>query len=121
VAAIRDHGSQHARIAVDALLTFAEDIIRGVLDLAILLVVVYAVLSWLVAFNVVNMRNQFVYQVTRSIEGIANWLLWPIRRVLPTLGGFDFSPIIFWLVVGAINNDLIPPLFSWLHRVFGAQ
>ena len=69
-----------------------------VIDLYIMVVIAQVVLSWLVAFNVVNTRNGFVYMVGDFLHRATEPALKPIRRVLPSLGGFDISPVV--LIIG---------------------
>ena len=75
------------------------DIIVIVLDLYVWLLIASAILSWLVAFNVVNTRNQFVSAVAEFLYRITEPLLAPIRNFLPNLGGIDISPIILILII----------------------
>ena len=56
-------------------------------------------LSWLIAFNVVNMRNQFVAMVADFLYRITEPALRPIRNLMPNLGGIDISPIILILII----------------------
>src|SRR6476620_11051890 len=73
------------------------DIILIVIDFYIYIVIAAAVFSWLVAFNVVNMRNQFVGTIGEFLYRATEPALGPIRRNIPTRGGGDLSPIILWL------------------------
>ncbi|MCD0423844.1 YggT family protein [Rubrivivax sp. JA1024] len=75
------------------------DIVLIVLDLYIWLLIASAILSWLIAFNVVNTRNQFVGAVSEFLYRITEPLLAPIRNMLPSLGGLDISPIILILLI----------------------
>ena len=75
------------------------DIILIILDLYIWLLIASAILSWLVAFNVVNTRNQFVSAVAEFLYRITEPVLAPIRTVLPNLGGLDISPIVLILII----------------------
>jgi len=104
---------------VDALLNFSEYIIQTLLSLIVWVVVAYAVLSWLIAFQVVNLRNQFVYRASRFLDSVVTPLLAPFRRILPSFGGMDFSPIILFILIGGVQRYLIPPLFAWLHGLVG--
>jgi YggT family protein len=74
-----------------------------VIDLALLLyiylLVAAAVLSWLIAFNVVNTRNQAVAMVGDFLYRITEPALRPIRNMLPDLGGIDISPVILILII----------------------
>lgn len=75
------------------------DIILIVLDLYVWLLIASAILSWLIAFNVVNTRNQFVASVAEFLYRITEPVLRPIRNVMPNLGGLDISPIIIILII----------------------
>jgi YggT family protein len=75
------------------------DIILIVLDLYVWLLIASAILSWLIAFNVVNTRNQFVASVAEFLYRITEPLLAPIRSFMPNLGGLDISPIILILII----------------------
>lgn len=80
------------------------DIVLIVLDLYVWLLIASAILSWLVAFNVVNTRNQFVAAVAEFLYRITEPLLAPIRNFLPSLGGLDISPIILILIIMFIER-----------------
>jgi len=80
------------------------DVILLVLQLYIYLLIAAAVLSWLIAFNVVNTRNQVVAAVGEFLYRITEPALRPIRSVLPNLGGIDISPVILILLIILIEN-----------------
>src|SRR3546814_17111122 len=63
-------------------------------------------LSWLVAFNVVNTSNRFVYAIGDFLYRITEPALRPIRRVLPNLGGIDISPVLLILLLVFVRNLL---------------
>ena len=88
------------------------DIIIIVLDLYVWLLIASAILSWLIAFNVVNTRNRAVYTIGDFCYRITEPALRPIRRFLPTLGGIDISPIILILLLQMIREYL--PLLARL-------
>jgi len=69
------------------------------LQLYVWLLIAAAVLSWLVAFNVVNTRNQFVAMIGEFLYRITEPVLRPIRNRLPAMGGIDISPIILILII----------------------
>jgi YggT family protein len=83
------------------------DVILIVLDLYIYIVIAAAVLSWLVAFNVVNPRNQFVSMVGEFLYRITDPVLRPIRNRLPPMGGIDVSPIILFLIIILIQRVIV--------------
>ena len=69
------------------------------LQIYIYLLVAAAVLSWLIAFNVVNMRNQFVATLADFLYRVTEPALRPIRNRIPNLGGIDISPVILILII----------------------
>lgn len=72
-------------------------LIDAVLQLANLVVVVGVVLSWLLAFNVLNRGNRFVDMLWRTTESLTEPMLRPIRRMLPPMSGVDLSPLVLLL------------------------
>jgi len=80
------------------------DVILIVLNLYIWLLIAAAVLSWLIAFNVVNVRNQFVGMIADFLYRITEPVLRPIRNMMPNLGGLDISPVILILLIYLIQN-----------------
>jgi YggT family protein len=80
------------------------DVVMLALNLYVWLLIASAVLSWLIAFNVVNTRNQFVSTVWDFLYRITEPALRPIRNMLPNLGGIDISPIILLLVIFFIQS-----------------
>jgi YggT family protein len=100
------------------ILRFLYFIITTAIGVTEFIVIAWAIMSWLVAFNVVNTRNNAVYQITRALEAVARPLLAPIQRFLPAPGGMDFSPIVFLVVAEGINRYLLPPLFGYLISLF---
>jgi YggT family protein len=89
--------------------------IAMVITLYIWVIIIGAVLSWLIAFDVINRRNRAVYTITDSLYRLTEPALRPIRRALPDLGGLDISPVI--LILGLIFiKDVV--IFDWLWRLF---
>ena len=74
-------------------------LIYTVIDLYVWVLIAQVVLSWLVQFNVVNARNQFVYQIGNALYRLTEPALRPIRKLLPNLGGIDISPVILILLL----------------------
>lgn len=81
-------------------------IINMVLNLYIWLLIIQAVMSWLIAFNVINTHNRFVYMLGDFLYRITEPLLRPIRRFLPDLGGIDLSPMVLIFAIIFIQNVL---------------
>ena len=79
-------------------------LIDTILGLYVWILIASAILSWLVAFNVVNTRNRAVYVIGDFLYRVTEPVLAPIRRILPNLGGLDLSPIIVILVIFFLRN-----------------
>ncbi len=75
-------------------------------------VIVHVVLSWLVAFRVVNTQNRFVYMVGDFLYRITEPALRPIRKILPNLGGIDIAPIVLLLLLFFLRNLVICDMFD---------
>jgi YggT family protein len=95
-------------------LKIGQIVMRAVLDIILLVLQIYiwlliaaAVLSWLIAFNVVNTQNQVVSTIGEFLYRITEPLLRPIRSLLPNLGGIDVSPVILILLILFIENIII--------------
>jgi YggT family protein len=88
------------RIPMRALL----DVILVVLQLYVYLVIATAVLSWLIAFDIVNTRNHVVAMIADFLYRITEPVLRPIRSMMPSLGGIDISPIILLLIIFFIQR-----------------
>jgi YggT family protein len=91
-------------------------LVNSIFSLITFVVIVWAVMSWLVAFDVINTRNRFVYQVLDMLDRIVTPIMKPIQRVVPTLGSVDISPVILLLLLGFLrivfNNVAAPALIS---------
>lgn len=72
-------------------------LIDKVIDIYTWIVIASAIVSWLVAFGVINLRNQFVRMVVDFLVRVTEPALRPIRRIMPNLGGVDISPVILLL------------------------
>ncbi len=65
---------------------------------------IMVIMSWLISFNVINTRNQFVYTVWRVLNQITEPILNPIRRIVPNMGGLDLSPLIVFVLIFFLQN-----------------
>ena len=83
------------------------DVILLILDLYVWIIIISAVLSWLIAFDVVNTRNQFVYAVYNVLHQLTEPLLRPIRNFMPNLGAIDISPIILLLGIFLLQRIIV--------------
>jgi YggT family protein len=85
-------------------------LILTIIDIYIWLLIASAVLSWLVAFNVVNTRNPIVANIGEFLYRITEPALRPIRNMLPNLGGIDISPVILIILLLFLKQ-----LVVWLY------
>jgi YggT family protein len=86
-----------------------------VIDLYIWVVIASAILSWLIAFNVVNTNNRVVLVIGDTLYRLTEPVLRPIRSILPNLGGIDISPVILILLLLFIRDVV---LLGWLAPMF---
>ncbi len=89
---------------VQSLFGIAELLLR----LLMYVIIVQAILSWLVAFNVINTYNDFVRSFLRALDIITEPLYRPFRKILPDFGGLDFSPLIVLLLIIILKDYLLP-------------
>ena len=81
-------------------------LVDSVINIYIWLIIINAVLSWLVAFNVLNTQNRFVFSVLNATHQLTDPVLNKIRRFIPNLGSIDISPVVLILLLIFIRNLL---------------
>jgi YggT family protein len=91
-------------------------LVDKIIDIFTWVVIASAIMSWLIAFGVVNTRNQFIRTVVDLLYRVTEPLLRPIRRVMPNLGGVDISPVILLLLLFFLRSLLAEYVFSSLMR-----
>ena len=79
------------------------DILRILLDVLWWIIIIQAVLSWLIAFNVINTHNDFVRQIWDGMDRMTRPIYRPIRRILPDFGGLDLSPVVLLLTISIVR------------------
>ena len=87
-------------------------LIDSVINIYIWLIIINAILSWLVAFNVLNTQNRFVFAVLNATHQLTDPVLNKIRKFIPNLGSIDISPVILILLLIFIRNlffELLSP------------
>ena len=82
--------------------------ISYLLTIYVYIVIAMAILSWLIAFNVVNTRNPVVRMIAELLYRLTEPALRPIRALLPNMGGIDISPIILFLIILFIQSVILP-------------
>ena len=88
--------------------------ISSLITLYIYIIIASAVMSWLIAFNVVNPYNQFVRSIWQGLNALTEPLLRPIRRWMPDLGGIDISPVVLILPAAFVQTVVLPNLAKLL-------
>ena len=78
-----------------------------ILNLVWWVFLIMIIMSWLISFNVINTRNQFVANVWRIINQITDPILRPIRRIIPPLGGLDLSPLIVLIALWFLERLIV--------------
>lgn len=90
------------------------EVILLVLQLYSYVIVIVAIMSWLIAFNVINVYNDFVRSVWNALNALTEPLLRPIRQVLPNFGGLDISPVILLLLVYLAQKIIIYYIYPYV-------
>ena len=81
-------------------------LISAVIGIYIWVIFIQVILSWLIAFKVINLQNQFVYSLSNMFYRLTEPALQPIRRYMPNLGGVDISPVALILLLYFVQNLL---------------
>ncbi len=77
------------------------------------IIIVQAVMSWLLAFNVINTHNEFVRQLWMVLDRITEPLYRPIRRIMPDFGGIDLTPMVVLILLIILRG----PVMSYLYTI----
>lgn len=85
-------------------------IIDLLLRVLLYVIIIQAVLSWLVAFNVINLHNDVVRGLWTGLDRLTEPLYRPFRRLLPDMGGLDFSPMVVILLIIIVKDHVLPAL-----------
>ena len=99
--------------------SFIYFILDAIIGLIIWAIIINAIISWLVAFDVINLRNRIVYSIAHFLEAVTRPILRPFQRLIPPLGGVDVTPILALLVLQGIRIYLLPMIFAPLRGVLG--
>ena len=99
--------------------SFLEFIVSSLLSLLYWAIIISAIMSWLIAFDIINLRTRFIYNVHRFLDAVTRPILAPFQRIIPTLGGVDISPIIVLLLIVGVQRYLVPMAFAPLKPILG--
>ena len=93
------------------------DVLLLALELYTWVIIAVAILSWLIAFNVINVHNDLVRAVWNALNAVTEPVLRPIRQLLPNMGGLDLSPIVLLLLIffiqRVISYNLYPMVLGY--------
>jgi YggT family protein len=103
-----------------ALIGFIFLVLQLLIQAVIWIIIANAIVSWLIAFDVINMRNATARSVVRFLDQATRPLLHPFRRFIPPLGGIDVTPVILIILLQAAAVTLLPALKGWLLGLVGA-
>ncbi len=90
--------------------TFLYLVVGALLQLVVFILFANAILSWLVMFDIVNLRNRFAYSVAQFLDRVTRPILWPFQRIIPPLGGVDITPVIAIIIIWAAQAALVPKI-----------
>lgn len=89
------------------------DILSILLNILWWIIIIQAVMSWLIAFNVINTHNDFVGQLWYVLDRITEPLYRPFRRIMPDFGGIDLTPMVVLILLIIIQG----PVMAYLYRL----
>jgi YggT family protein len=81
-------------------------LIITVLDIYKWIVIAAVIVSWLVAFNVINSHNNFVRTLLRILYALTEPVFRPIRKILPAIGGLDLSPLVVFVIIWFVEYSI---------------
>ena len=90
-------------------------IIDMILQLLVWIIIIQVILSWLVAFNVINTGSNFVRTVVETLDRLTAPLYRPIRKILPDFGGIDFSPLVILILIQVVRKLLAGVATSYYY------
>jgi YggT family protein len=86
-----------------ALVATIVGLIESLISLYIFVIIAAVIVSWLIAFNVINTRNNFVRSVVRTLDALTEPVFRRVRRVIPPVGMLDLSPLVVWIALATLN------------------
>jgi YggT family protein len=89
-------------------------ILTLILDVAFFIMVAHIVMSWLITFQVLNLRQPIVMQIWDGLNRLLEPVYTPIRRFLPNTGGLDLAPLVAFIILIAIRDFILPDLYRAL-------
>ena len=97
-----------------AAMGFIHFILHNLLEIMIWAIIIGAIMSWLTAFNVINLRNPIVGRIQQVLDTVTAPVLSPLQRIIPPIAGLDITPIFALLILQGIQRFLLPSLLGGL-------
>ena len=94
-------------------------IINSLLGLLILAIFAQVIISWLVAFDVINLRNPMARQFVHFLDVVVAPVLKPLQRIIPPIGGIDITPLIALIIINGLRAYLLPWVFAPIIAAIG--
>ncbi len=85
-------------------------IINILLDVAITVIIVQAIMSWLLAFNVINLQNDLARALWTALDGLTAPIYNPIRKIMPDFGSIDLTPMVVIIGIIILQDAILPPI-----------
>lgn len=99
------------------ILTSIFQIIMILLNVIWWLIIIQAVLSWLVAFNVINTRSDAVMTIYTTLDRMTEPLYRPLRKIIPNFGALDLTPMVVLIIVIILQNVIVPNIYVTLAGI----
>ena len=87
-------------------------LVDTIISIYIWIIIIQVILSWLVAFKVVNTGNRVIYVIGDALFRLTEPVMRPVRKLIPAIGGFDLSPVVVILLLVFIRNLIVVDLAS---------
>ncbi len=88
-------------------MAFIGDVLMMVVNIYFWIVIMHVVVSWLIAFDILNVRNSKAQRLVEALSRAVEPVLAPIRRVIPPIAGIDISPIVLIIAIQIVQRAII--------------
>lgn len=92
-------------------MTSIFQILQLLLDVAFFILLIHVIMSWLINFNVLNLRQPLVYQIWDGLNRLLEPIYRPIRNMLPQTGGLDLAPLVLFIGIIILRDILLPNIY----------
>ena len=89
-------------------------ILALLLDVAFMILLVHVIMSWLINFQVLNLRQPLVASIWDGLNRLLEPISHPIRRIMPQTGALDLAPLVVFLIIIILRDILLPDIFNAL-------